>query len=250
MTKDKQPQTKSEALFLDYCNLRGYVATSICKPADGGQFPDYEVIIGKTRIIAEVKEIRPSPRDEEMAKAIQEKRIQGFGGENGRRARTHIEDAERQLRRYSDQGVPCLVVLYDNIVVNGFRPNRPEFFPVDVLNPLYPYHIDVGMYGLEAQRLRLHQDGRTELLGDMRGGKRTLRLGHQDNISAVVTLHDYDTNRGLFLIIYHNLFARNPLPRGVFVHSNDTQLEKPSHPEFCPGNWQPIGAFAKPGSTA
>jgi hypothetical protein len=35
-------QTKSEALFLQYCALRGYVANRIPPPVDRGQFPDYE----------------------------------------------------------------------------------------------------------------------------------------------------------------------------------------------------------------
>jgi hypothetical protein len=78
-----------------------------------------------------------------------------------------------------------MVVLYDNIIVNGFRPNPPELFPVDVMNPLYPSHIEVGMYGHQVAQIRIHPDGRTESLGVVRGNKRTLRSGHQDNISAV-----------------------------------------------------------------
>lgn len=101
-----QSQTKSEKLFPHYCSLRGYVVNRISAPAEGGQFPDHEVIIGKNRIIAELKELQANQQDKDMEKAIQEKRIQSFGGENGRRVRTHIEDAELQLRRYDSQQVP------------------------------------------------------------------------------------------------------------------------------------------------
>jgi hypothetical protein len=101
------------------------------------------------------------------------------------------------------------------------------------------------MYGLEAQQLRIHQDGRTETLGDVRGGERTLRHGHQDNISAVATLHDFDLNCGPFLIVYHNYFARNPLPKCVFADANDSQMEKLSHPETNPGKWHQISAVQK-----
>lgn len=232
--------TKSEILFLDYCKLRSYVVNRLSAPADGGRFPDYEVIIGGTRIIVEVKELQANPTDKEMAKAIQEKRIQVFGGEIGRRVRTHIEDAERQLRRYESQHVPCLVVLYDNIIVDGFRPNPPDQFPRDIMNPLYPGHIEVGMYGHQVAQVRIHSDGRTESLGDVRGDKRTLRSGHQDSISAVATLHDYDPNYGMFLIVYHNFFAKNPLPKTVFTNSKDRQIEKPGHPDSCPGSWQRV----------
>lgn len=236
----RMAETKSENLFLEYCNCRGYVAKRLSAPTDGGQFPDYEVMIGGIRIVVEIKELQPNPTDKEMAKAIQEKRIQVFGGEMGRRVRTHIEDAERQLRRYESEHVPCLVVLYDDIVVNGFRPNPPEQFPRDIMNPLYPGHIDVGMYGHQVAKLRIHPDGQIESLGDARGNKRTLRSGHQDNISAVATLHDYNSSYGLFLIVYHNYFAKNTLPKTVFANSKDKQLEKPGHPDSCPGDWQPI----------
>ena len=172
-----------------------------------------------------------------MAKAIQEDRVQLLVVKIGRRVRTHIEEAERQLRRYESQQVPCLVILYENIVVNGFHPNLPEPFPT---NPLNPSHIEVGMYGNHVAQVRIHPGGRTESLGDVRGGERTLGSGHQDNISAVATLHDYDSSNGLFLVVYHNFFAKNPLPKSVFTDSKDRQIEKPGHPDSCPGSWQPI----------
>ena len=236
----RMPETKSESLFLEYCNLRGYVAKRISSAADGGRFSDYEVTIGQNHIIAEIKELQANPTDKNVAKIIQENRIEVYGDEPGRRVRTHIEDAEKQLRRYVGQRVPCLVVLYDNIVVNDFRPYHPGGFLQEISNPLNPYHIDVGMYGLQAAQLRIHQDGRTESLGDVRGSKRTLRFQHQDNISSVVTLHDYAPDYGLFLIVYHNFFAKNPLPKTVFANSKDKQLEKPDHPESCPGSWRQI----------
>jgi hypothetical protein len=196
--------------------------------------------IAQSRLIVEVKEIQANPSDKNVVRVIHERRVEVFGDEPGRRIRGHIEQAEKQLRRYEAERVPCLVVLYDNIVVNGFRPYLPGGFMVDMSNPLYPYHIDVGMYGLQSVQLRLHQDGQSECVGDVRGGKRTLRAGHQDNISAVATLHDYDENYGLFLIVYHNFFAKNPLPKALFAHAKDKQLEKPGDPETSPGQWQPV----------
>jgi hypothetical protein len=50
----------------------------------------------------------------------------------------------------------------------------------------------------------------------------------------VATLHDYDENYGLFLIVYHNFFAKNPLPKALFAHAKDKQLEKPGDPETSP----------------
>jgi hypothetical protein len=201
------------------------------------------VSIAKNRLIVELKELRANPSDKNVAKIIQEGRSEVFGDEPGRRIRSHIEEAEKQLRRYENQRVPCLVVLYDNIVVDGFRPHPPGGFKVDISNPLYPYHIDVGMYGLQSVQLRLQRDGPAECVGDVRGLERTLRLGHRDNISAVATLRDYDQNCGLFLIVYHNFFAKNPLSKALFADSKDQQLEKPGDPQTCLGQWQPSPKF-------
>jgi hypothetical protein len=225
-----QRQTKSEGLFLEYCALRGHEVKRISSPADGGRFADYEMLFGDTRAIAEVKELQASPEDERIAKIMQENRFEAFQENPGRRVRTHLEDAERQLRRYEQESVPCLVVLYENIVVNGFRPHPPNWC-------LSPYQIDVGMYGLQAANLRLYADGRTESLGDTRGGKRTLRHEHRDNVSAIAVLCDYAPDHGLFLIIYHNYYAKTPLPKTLFAHPKDFQLGKPNHPELCPGAW-------------
>ena len=225
-------QTKSEALFLEYCKLRGYVANRIRAPQDTGRFPDYEMYIGESRIILEIKEFNANPDDEREAKAIRESRIEVSGDEPGRRVRTHIEDAERQLRRYDAANVPTLILLYDNIVVDGFHVHPTDF----CIHPLAPYNIDVGMYGLQIANIRLHQDGRTESLGDTRGDKRTLRHTHRTNVSAVAVLYDYAPDYGLFLIIYHNYYARIPLPKSLFAHAKDRQFEKPD-PQASPGPW-------------
>jgi hypothetical protein len=222
-------QTKSEALFLEYCKFRTYDANRISAPEDAGRFADYELRINGHRVITEVKELQANPEDERIAKSIEERRVEAFGDEPGRRVRTHIEDAERQLRRYEDENVPCLVVLYDNIFVHGHRVHPYGYW-------LEPYHVDVGMYGLQVANVRLHQDGETESLGDTRGGKRTLRHTHRANVSAIAVLYDHAPDYGLFLVVYHNYYARVPLPQSLFTNAKDSQLEK-ADPEASPGPW-------------
>lgn len=232
MDTDKSNQTKSEGLFVDYCGLRGYIAKRIGQPQDSDRFPDYEVLIGNNRIIAEVKELCANPEDEKAAKSIQGNRIELLTYDGGRRVRTHIEDAERQLRRYENKNCPSVIVLYDNIMVNG-SPAHPTDF---CIHPLAPYSIDVGMFGLHAANVRLHPDGRTESLGDTRGGDRTLRHAHRTLVSAAAVLYEFP-DYGLRLVIYHNYYAQNPLPKTLFIDPKDCQYEKPDHPEQCPGAW-------------
>lgn len=228
MNKTKQKSTKSETLFLSYCGLRGYEVKRI--PTTTDRHPDYEVLAGNTRIIVEIKELRPNAEDIRQAEAFQHHHHVTGTREPGQRVRTHIEDAEHQLRQYASQKIPCVVVLYDNIVVNGFRLHVDRWL-------LSSYDIDVGMFGLQAANLRLHQSGGTESLGDTRGGQRTLRHMHQASISAVAVLHDYAPEYGLFLLIYHNFHAQNPLTKSAFTDLKDRQFAKPGDPEFHPGSW-------------
>jgi hypothetical protein len=120
-------------------------------------------------------------------------------------------------------------VLYDNILVHDNRVHPYGFW-------LEPYHIDVGMYGLQVANVRLHQDGKTESLGDTRGDERTLRPTRRANVSAVAVLYDHASDYGLFLIVYHNYYARIPLPQSVFANAKDRQLEK-ADPQASPGPW-------------
>jgi len=232
---DKSNQTKSEVLFLDYCGLRGYAAKRISQPEDSGRFPDYEVLIDKNRIIVEVKELCANPEDEKVAKSIEENRIELLTYDGGRRVRTHIEDAERQLRRYENEHCPSIIVLYDNITMNG-SPVHPTDF---CIHPLAPYSIDVGMFGLHAANVRIHPDGRTESLGDTRASGRTLRDTKRTLVSAVAVLYEFP-DYGLRLAIYHNYYAQNPLPKSLFIDPKDCQFEKPDHPEQCPGAWNRV----------
>ena len=110
-------QTKSEALFLEYCKLRGYAANRIPDPCDAGRFADYEVRIANHRVIAEIKELQANPDDEQLGKALKEGRPGTFGDVPGRRVRKHIEDAEGQFQRYEGDQMSCMLVLYDNILV-------------------------------------------------------------------------------------------------------------------------------------
>lgn len=219
-------------MFLEYCKLRGYAANRIVVPQRSGRFPDYEMRVADQRIIAEIKELRANPEDKRQFKAMEENRIEVFGDQPGRRVRTHIEDAERQLRRYKAEGVPCIIILYDNILVGGRRVLPSGFW-------LEPYHVDVGMYGLQVVNLRLHPNGKPESLGDTRGKNRTLRKQHHSIVSAVAVLEDHSAEYGLFLMVYHNFFASIPLPSNLFVHAKDRQLAK-KDPEASPGPWERI----------
>lgn len=128
------------------------------------------------------------------------------------------------------------MLLYDNVFVDGTRPHPC----IDLFGPLGPYDIDVALFGLQTANVRLHRDGTADSLPDGRSGSRKVHdLGC---ISAVSVLYEHPEKPSLFLITYHNFFARTPLPAEVFAGTDDRHLVKPGRPDLYPGDWTVIGA--------
>jgi hypothetical protein len=152
--------------------------------------------------------------------------------EPGNRARYLINDARGQLRPYAEAGVPSVAVLYDNIIVDGTRayPSSPWSF-----SPLSSTDIDVALYGLWQANVRLHPGGRAQSLGDTRSRWKLMR--DRQVISAVLVVYEHPEKDDLFVIVYHNFWARVPLPRDVFNGENDRHFAKVSDPDLRPDNW-------------
>jgi hypothetical protein len=72
--------------------------------------------------------------------------------------------AQGQIRPYAEKNIPTVVVLYDNIFIDGLRPHPP----IDVLGPLGSYDIDVALFGLQTANQRIQPDRNVESLGDGR----------------------------------------------------------------------------------
>lgn len=223
---------RSEAQFQSYCRQRGYDLTRI-EPAQesGVRSPDFSLFIKDREIIVEVKEITANDDDVRVWRDTRAGKVVVHRREPGKRARGQIEAAVGQLRPYAENGVPCVVVLYDNILVDGAHP-RPFFDP---FGPLGPLDIDNALYGLETNTFRFYEDGGAEALGVGRSRRR--RVHDRECISAVCVLGEDVNSQALFLFTHHNYFARNPLPMDAFLGPSDRHLTKPKHPDQCPGEW-------------
>jgi len=140
-------------------------------------------------------------------------------------------DAAKQLSRYQTEDTPCVIVLFDNVVVDGSKVHPDGFL-------LWPEQIDFGMYGFEDVKLRIPSDGKSvRYFGNGRAGASRLKSNAKEYVSAVSVLYEMPNEGRLFLATYHNYFARIPLPVTVFAGEDDMHLRKPCHPANSPGAW-------------
>jgi hypothetical protein len=222
---------RCEELFQRYCQLRGYRCSYIKKSDQQRvQMPDFE---NNVKIIAEAKELTANPDDIRLWREERAGKIVVHSRERGKRARDLIEDARGQLRPYARDGMPSVVVLYDNVVVDGIRVD-----PVFPISPLSMTDIDVALYGLWQSNVRLHPGSKAESLGDTRSRYR--QIWRDRNVfSGVVVLCDYPQGK-LFTITFHNYWASTPLPKNVFDGENDFHFVKTSDPDVQPNKWVQI----------
>lgn len=221
--------TKSEVLFDVYCAAIGYLSEPIAESDE--KTPDRDVHAGDVRLIVEVKELAPNGEDRRMIEELRTRRWTIGGDRPGRRASSLIKRASKQLGRYRDRALPCVLVAFDNRQVDGFRPS--------LVSPLESGFLDHAMYGLHAVTRAVPREGwaEPEFVGETRGGRRQMTSDERTYISAVSVLHEHPDDGQPYLSTFHNYFAAVPLPRSVFASARDRHFVKPDHPDRCPSDW-------------
>ncbi|MGH7951781.1 MAG: hypothetical protein ACREFE_07665, partial [Limisphaerales bacterium] len=216
-------------LFIRYCEFYKFNCKEIEESKlHGVRTPNLEISANGVKIIVEAKNLNANDEEIRCWRETRSGKIVVHGREPGKRARSLIEDARGQLRPYAEAGTPSIVVLYDNILVDGTRPGPA----IDWLGPLGPNDIDMALYGLWKANIRLHPDGTTESLGDTRSKWR--RIHDRQIISAVCVIYEHPENESLFTIAYHNYWAIAPLPKNIFIGKDDRHLAKVSDPDVQP----------------
>lgn len=222
----------AKELFIRYCEFYKFDCRKIEESKlRGVRTPDLEISANGVKIIAEAKDLNANEEEIRSWRETRSGKIVVHSREPGKRARSLIEDARGQLRPYVEMGIPSIVVLYDNILVDGTRPGPV----IDWFGPLGPNDIDMALYGLWKANVRLHPDGKTESLGDTRSKWR--RIHDRQIISAACVIYEHPEDGSLFTIAYHNYWAAAPLPANIFKGTNDRHLAKDSDPDLQPNPW-------------
>jgi hypothetical protein len=224
----KRP-TKSETLFRQYCEALFYTVEKI--PEATNRTPDFRVVTPSGAIIAEIKEACPNDEDIRMATEMKLLGRTSWCELPGKRVRAMLNEAAGQTRSSSGEQLPSVVILHDNVVVDGARPRSQNSF-------FTGFDIITGMYGqLETVVTFAGQTSEVAGTQNQLGGNRTLRLNKDIQISALCVLSEDVRLKTPYLFVYHNSFAALPLPREIFSGLNDQHFKNPGDERFFQNSW-------------
>jgi hypothetical protein len=187
-------QTISERLFESLCESLGIACDPIPRSANQ-RTADYRLTLAQTSVIAEVKQLDPSPEDARIARELAERGRAGGCYAPGRRIRQEITDSYKQLRRESDGRYPAVLVLYDN--TGGGT------------GCIAAHDVLTAMYGEEYVEVRVAADTGDEAVAFRAGGNRGVTPQANRALSAVAVLRAWSGTP--VLEIYHNRYAARPL---------------------------------------
>lgn len=142
-----------------------------------------------------------------------------------------LDEAMGQTRKFLSERLPCVVILYDNVVVEGVRPRYQNYF-------FSGFDIATGMYGQLKTVLTFGRRSSEviEIRNEL-GGNRTLRINKDQQISAVCVLTDGMETDLPSLRVYHNSCSLLPLANRIFTGPNDKHFKNPGDDNSFQNSW-------------
>jgi hypothetical protein len=161
--------------------------------------PDYEVLFGDYRVVAEVTQIERNAEERESDRLLADRGYgNATGGTPGARVRAKINGCSRQVKTLMAGAHPSMLVIYSDLMG---------------LSHIDSYHVRVAMYGLDTARVAVPRDFslKPRIVGWFSGAKRKMTPHDNTSISAVATLWLKGDHDLPVLFVYHNDFAAVPL---------------------------------------
>lgn len=186
--------TVSELLFESFCEAHRIRCFRVA--AGTTRSPDYDVFLGRRKVVVEVKEIEPNSTERAALAAANRGEFVAVSITPGQKVRGKISDAGPQIKARAKGRSPGLLVLYEG----SWLPNH-----------LDEYQVRVAMFGFEAVVFNVPKDPRASpnVAGHKYGGSRKMTPHHSTSISAVAILRDGES--GPSLTVFHNPHAKLPL---------------------------------------
>jgi hypothetical protein len=185
-------KTESEGLFEAFLITNNLSFEKIKE--DTAPRPDYRVSIGGSEIIFELKELAEDGNFG-VVKDPAHPHIKSSSRTMGDHIRRRIESSKKQIQFGADQGIPSILLIYNNI-----DPIRQDF-------GTEPMDFTAAMYG--AYTILVNRETRTA--SDWFNGKdRMLQESKNTSFSAVGHLCDRDGKTTVTL--YDNVFAKVKVP--------------------------------------
>ncbi len=163
--------TVSENLFESFCATHGIALARVA--AGTGRSPDYEIAIGGTRIVVEVKEIEPSSQEQAELERAVSGQVVVHHLTPGEKVRRKIASQAGQIRSRSNGQAPGILVLFDRAVMTRH---------------LDPYQIRVAMEGFDTVVLAVPHDPRQEVrtVGTKAGKRKKMTATDNTGLSGIL----------------------------------------------------------------
>lgn len=191
--------TCSELIFEQFCQMRQLRYRRVATGAQ--KTPDYDVYVGRRKIVVEIKQIDPNPEEQKTIKEFQQQKSISIKYPLGKRVRDKITDAAGKFRTRIKKRYPSLLVLYNNVEL--YKHTEPR----DIL---------AGMYGQLYFPVTVRR-GKPSKIGNIKSGpKKKMTPTTNTSISALGVLKK-GTHGTIHFSVYHNLHARLPLNPSLFA---------------------------------
>ncbi len=220
--------THSEELFVAIGQRHDYqVKTLIARSEGGRRTADFKVSTpGGENLIAGVDELVAEKEDLRQILDFHKTGNPAGGRLIGARARGAVRTVALQLRAYRQEGLPLLIVLYDNVRTPDGRVGHPMYY-------LEACQIDAAMYGDGFSVPKLRGAPGPDWFAEgctMTGTERT-------HVSAVAVISDWDDET---IFVFHNCFAKIAFPTTAFIDAKCYHFEKRGQPYTDKWKWYKV----------
>lgn len=211
-----EKKTQSEIAFEQFCNQNSITFTRVIPNSnEAHRHPDYIIECGEFRLVVEIKEMGDTDREKKLRRRLdQDGRTGVHNPLKNKRVSEKINKAMPQLRQMAGDKYPAMLILFD----------ETSLFALDGLD------IRLGMFGEDVIEVTVKEGLSVPFVKSTHRFGRGQKVGASRNttLSAVGLLRRF--NNKLSLDIYHNHFAKLPLPKECFENSSDSQWRLSEHP--------------------
>lgn len=174
-------QTTGELAFENFCRTHHISCSKVKESSEST--PDYEVVLNGVTAYVEVKDIE---EDENFQGPVKRRTV-------GSHVRARIHQAKAQLQPVARAGAPTLLLIYNALdPYQSFGTEQHDFL--------------AAMYGEFTVTISLSTN---KIVDTFQGRNKSLAQDKNTSFSAVGGI--YTANGGVSVVIYENVFAKNPI---------------------------------------
>ena len=213
----------SEQQFERVCRRRR-VPVRRLPPREDERTADYLILLGRQRVVVEVKQLDWNPSDRRIAERFSSGKVVVHRPTGTSRLRKQIKDGSDQLKRTAKGRCPTLLVVYDN--TGGIA----DLGGSDFLH---------AMYGSERIEVAVPADAALDAVvtGRRFGGGRSFDERRRTYVSALGWLRREPWGDSPEVVLYHNAFAQRRLPSDVASALASQQYELGQRPDGSYQEW-------------